>query len=75
MNYVDQMIGWGALLIALAGVGFQHEWLCVLAVVFGIVAMFFKDIRGMGTTSIRIRVIGWLMSTWYSSSPAFELFQ
>lgn len=75
MNYVDQTIGWGALLIALAGVGFQHEWLCALAVVFGIVAMFFKDIRGMGITSISIGVIGWLMTTLYSSSQVFELFQ
>lgn len=75
MNYINQIIGWGALLVALAGIGLQHEWLCAISVLLGVVAVFFEDIRGMGVTSISIGMMGWLMTTLYSSSQVFELFQ
>lgn len=45
MNYINQITGWGAFLVGLAGIGLQHDWLCAIAVLLGFVAVRFEDIR------------------------------
>lgn len=63
MKKFSVIFGWIAILVGIAGLGLQITELGYAAIVLGIIALFIKDIRGMGATTIGFGVFTYLMTT------------
>lgn len=63
MKSFSTILGWVAILVGIAGLGFQITEVGYAAIALGIIALFIKDIRGMGITTIGFGVMTFLMTT------------
>lgn len=63
MKNFTTILGWIAILVGVIGLGFQVTGVGYAAIVLGIIALFFRDIRGMGVTSICFGALTFLMTT------------
>lgn len=66
MKKFNVIFGWLAILIGIAGLGLQVTELGYAAIVLGVIALFIKDIRGMGITTIGFGIITYLMTTLFT---------
>lgn len=66
MKKISVIFGWLAILIGIAGLGLQVTELGYAAIVLGVIALFIKDIRGMGITTIGFGIITYLMTTLFT---------
>ncbi|HLQ75201.1 MAG TPA: hypothetical protein VK107_04065 [Alloiococcus sp.] len=66
MKKFNVIFGWLAILIGIAGLGLQVTELGYAAIVLGVIALFIKDIRGMGITTIGFGIVTYLMTTLYT---------
>lgn len=66
MKQFSTILGWIAILVGIAGLGLQITEVGYAAIALGIIALFFKDIRSMGVTSIGFGVMTFLMTTLFS---------
>lgn len=66
MKKFNVIFGWLAILIGIAGLGLQVTELGYAAIVLGVIALFIKDIRGMGITTIGFGIVTYLMTTLFS---------
>lgn len=66
MKNFSTIFGWIAIIVGLVGLGFQVTEVGYAAIVLGIIALFMKDIRGMGWTTIGFGVMTFLMTTLFT---------
>lgn len=66
MKKFNVIFGWLAILIGIAGLGLQVTELGYAAIVLGVIALFIKDIRGMGITTIGFGIVTYLMTTLFT---------
>ncbi len=66
MEKFNVIFGWLAILIGIAGLGLQVTELGYAAIVLGVIALFIKDIRGMGITTIGFGIVTYLMTTLFT---------
>ena len=66
MKKFNVIFGWLAILIGVAGLGLQVTELGYAAIVLGVIALFIKDIRGMGITTIGFGIVTYLMTTLFT---------